>query len=109
MSTVPAMVSNLKAEGRYFSINVYWREPVPLNGILLNYTIKYTINGTSSTQTTKLTTFMISNLTLNMRVSNISVSATTGGGEGPLSEILNAFTLARPCKYCGLNFMRLKM
>ncbi len=93
----PGMINNLTLIRRYFSVIVTWDEPVPLNGILSYYTIKYTINGTRLTQNSTATNFTISNLSPNMRVSNITVSATTGGGEGQASIEYDVFTQTRPC------------
>ncbi len=93
----PGMTNNLTLIRQYFSVIVTWNEPVPLNGILSHYTIRYTLNGTNLTQNSTVTYSTISNLSPNMRVSNITISATTGGGEGPPSIEYDISTRPKPC------------
>ena len=73
-----------------------WTEPQPLNGILSHYTIQYSLNGIDLTNTTSNTEFSILNLNTSTTVSNIFISATTGGGKGPLSDVFNTSTLQKP-------------
>ena len=56
------------------------------------------MNGTRETHSTTDSIFSISNLTPNMTVHNITVSATTGGGQGPLTHIKSIRTSQRPGK-----------
>ncbi len=52
--------------------------------------IRYSLNGNHQLlQTTNNTNFSIPNLTPNTLVSDITVSATTGGGEGPTVMVAN--------------------
>ena len=83
-------------EAKYFSILLTWSAPEPLNGILAHYNIQYSVNGTRETHSTTDLIFSISNLTPNMTVHNITVSATTGGGQGSLTHITSISTLQRP-------------
>ncbi len=93
------MVHDISVAAALYSVNISWKEPEPLNGILVHYTIQYTINGTLQLlQTTNNTNFSIPNLTPNTLVSDITVSATTGGGEGPAVIAPNITTLSRPGK-----------
>ncbi len=93
------MVHDISVAAALSSVNISWKEPEPLNGILVHYTIQYTINRTLQLlQTTNNTNFSIPNLTPNTLVSDITVSATTGGGEGPAVTAPNITTLSRPGK-----------
>ncbi len=83
-------------EAKYFSILLTWSAPESLNGILMHYNIQYSVNGTRPTHATTDLIFSISNLTPNMTVHNITVSATTGGGQGPLAHIKGIRTLHAP-------------
>ena len=93
----PTEVRNLRSTSRILSVTLSWDVPNQLNGILLHYTIRYSINGTSQMpQTTSDTNFTISSLMADTSVSNISVIATTGGGDGPPTTTGDTQTLSRP-------------
>ncbi len=76
-----------------------WSEPVPLNGILTGYTIRYSVNGGNEiTRTTKETTYSILDLNPNTVVSNIRVTASTGAGDGPPQTLSDVTTPDRLCE-----------
>ncbi len=94
---VPSAVRELRGEAMLFSVVLTWSEPVPLNGILNRYTIRYSVNGSSEiTNTTENTTFSITDLDPNTVVSNIRVIAATGAGDGPPQMLTDITTLDRP-------------
>ncbi len=83
----------------FFSVLLTWSEPVPLNGILNRYTIRFSVNGSSEIiHTTRDTTFSITGLNPDTVVSNIRVLAATGAGDGPPHTIADIKILSRPCK-----------
>ncbi len=94
----PSAVRDLNGVAMLFSVMLTWSEPVPLNGILNRYTIRYSVNGSSEiTNTTRDTTFSITDLNPNTVVSNIRVIAATGAGDGPPPpQMLDITTLDRP-------------
>ncbi len=95
----PSAVRNLNGVAMLFSVMLTWREPDPLNGILNRYTIRYSVNGSSEiTNTTRDTTFSITDLNPNTVVSNIRVIAATGAGDGPPQMSSDITTLDRPCE-----------
>ena len=96
----PTAVRNLTGEPMLFSVLLTWSEPVPLNGILNRYTIRYSVNGSSEiTNTTRDTTFSITDLNPNTVVSNIRVIAATGAGDGPPQMLNDIITLDRPREF----------
>ena len=104
------MVRNLVSSASIFSVDLIWSEPAQLNGILNQYTILYSVNGSAPRRNkTTMTTFSISNLNPNTTVSNITVYATTGGGDGPSVMLQNVvITLDRPCEFqrvCFYDFL----
>ncbi len=100
----PSAVSELRGEAMLFSVVLTWREPVPLNGILNRYTIRYSVNGSSEiTNSTRDTTFSITDLNPNTVVSNIRVIAATGAGDGPPQMLSNIITLDKPCECYVIN------
>ncbi len=101
---VPTQVRNLKAVPMIFSIVFTWSEPVPLNGILNRYTIRYSVNGSSEiTNTTRDTTFSITDLNPNTVVSNIRVIAATGAGDGPPQMLNDVNTLDRYREFVNIH------
>ena len=92
------MVRNLIGTPKFYTVELTWEEPSQLNGILSQYTILYSIDGSALIRnTTTISAFSISNLNLNTLVSNITVYATTGGGDGPSVLLQNVIiTLDRP-------------
>ncbi len=97
----PSAVRGLNGVAMLFSVMLTWREPVPLNGILNRYTIRYSVNGSSEiTNTTRDTTFSITDLNPNTVVSNIRVIAATGAGDGPPQMLNDITTLDRPRECC---------
>ena len=97
MPTGPSAVRNLRGQPLYFSVVLMWAEPQPLNGLLQHYTVTYTVNGSSTlSNMTRTTSFTASNLYPNTQISDISVTATTGGGEGPAAILMSLATLDRP-------------
>ena len=69
--------------------------------------VLYSIDGSSLIRnTTTMTAFNISIINLNTMVSNISVYATTGGGDGPFVMLQTAiFTLDRPREFYNISVM----
>ncbi len=98
----PSAVRGLNGMAMLFSVMLTWREPDPLNGILSGYTIRYySVNGSSEiTNTTRGTTFSITDLNPNTVVSNIRVIAATGAGDGPPQMLTDITTLDRPGECC---------
>ncbi len=93
----PTSVRNLMYESRFFSVILSWDIPDSLNGILLYYNVKYTVNETNrKLETVKFNTFSISNLYPNTSITNVSVFATNqeGDGEPVILEITS--TLEKP-------------
>ena len=92
------MVHNLVGTPKLYSIDFTWDAPSQLNGILIHYTILYSVNGSALTRsTTTITTYNIIDLNPNTRVSNITVYASTGGGDGQSVMLQNAIiTLDKP-------------
>ncbi len=100
----PTEVRNLKSVPMIFSIVFTWSEPVPLNGILNRYTIRYSVNGSSEiTNTTRDTTFSITDLNPNTVVSNIRVIAATGTGDGPPQMLKDITTLDRYREFVNIH------
>ena len=98
----PSIVLNLAVIPRIFSIDLTWDEPAQLIGILSQYTILYSVNGSALIRnTTIMTTFSMIDLNPNLMVSNITVYATTGGGDGPSAMVVPnlIITLDRPCEH----------
>ena len=95
------MVRNLVGTPQLFTIDLTWDVPAQLNGILIQYTILYSVNGSALIRrTTTLTTFVIIDLNPNTRVSNITVYATTGVGDGPFEILQSAIiTFDRPREF----------
>ena len=95
------MVRNLIGTPKFYTVELTWEEPSQLNGILSQYTILYSINGSAPIRnTTTISAFSISNLNLNTLVSNITVYATTGGGDGPSVMLQNVIiTFDRPREF----------
>ena len=95
--TGPTEILSLDAKVGLFSVVLTWKEPILLYGILRHYTVQYTVNGTiQRLQTVNYNSFFISNLYPSTVVSDISVSAVTGGGTGPSVTIPNITTLDEP-------------
>lgn len=95
--TEPTAIYNLQLTAVLYSVLLSWQSPEQLNGMLLYYTLHYRVNG--SLQKPHITTnanFSITSLTPNTLVSDITVYATTGGGEGPVVMADNITTLDRP-------------
>ena len=96
-ATGPSAVTDLTGQPLCFSVVLMWAEPQPLNGLLQHYTVTYTVNGSSTLSTmTRTTSFTVSNLYPNTEISDISVTASTGGGEGPAAMLESLTTLDRP-------------
>ena len=95
------MVRNLVGTPKLYAIDLTWDAPSQLNGILVQYTILYSVNGSALIRrTTTSTTFITIDLNPNTRVSNITVYATTGGGDGPFVMLQSAIiTLDRPREF----------
>ncbi len=101
----PTAVRNLTGEPMLFSVLLTWSEPVSLNGILNRYTIRYSVNGSSEiTNTTRDTTFSITDLNPNIVVSNIRVIAATGAGDGPPQMLNDITTQDRPREFINVFF-----
>ena len=93
----PSAVTDLRGQSLYFSVVLMWAEPQPLNGLLQHYTVTYAVNGSSTlSNMTRTTSFTVSNLYPNTQISDISVTATTGGGEGPAEMLMSLTTLDKP-------------
>ena len=89
----PTEVLNLEGMARLFSVDLTWNEPAQPNGVIGSYTIQYSVNGSSLMSDMSTTTmFTISGLNPNTVVSNITVFATTGGGDSPLMRIQEPIT-----------------
>ena len=71
------------------SLLIQWEPPLIPNGIITHYTlyINYTNGSEISTRTVdgQFTLYLLEELTPYQRV-GVSISATTGGGEGPQSD-----------------------
>ena len=72
-----------------FSLLIEWEPPLIPNGIITHYTlyINYTNGSEISTRTidSQLTLYLLNGLSPYQEV-GVSISATTGGGEGPQSD-----------------------
>ena len=72
-----------------FSLLIQWEPPLIPNGIITHYTlyINYTNGSEISTRTidSQFTLYLLEGLTPYQEV-GVSISATTGGGEGPQSD-----------------------
>ena len=89
-----------------FGVLLTWSEPVPLNGILSNYTIRYSVSGgIERTATTRDTSYSITNLDPSTVISNIRVLAMTGAGDGPEQYIADITTLEKPGKMQLYNYV----
>jgi hypothetical protein len=98
-SIVPGPVLALMAHSRFTFIVLTWSAPQEPNGIIISYEVTYRVNDGSSitTNTTNLsTTFIISSLTPQTRVSGISVSAYTSIGHGEMTSLPDLKTLSIP-------------
>ena len=100
----PTSVRNLAGEAKLFSIILTWDVPVPLNGIIHNYTIRYSVGNNRTLTQSVDTMFTISNLRPSTEVYNITVWARTGGGDGPAEVQPTITTLKSP----GVLFTSLK-
>ena len=91
---VPTGVLNLMGTPDLISVELTWHEPSPPNGVITNYTITFSVNG-SSTITGKSidTRFKIAGLRPQTVVSGITVTASTRIGSGPLVTYRNITTL----------------
>ncbi len=81
---------------KLFSVILTWGVPEQPNGVILHYTIQYSVNGAIYTTTDNSTSYSITGLSSSTPVTNIAISATTGGGEGPPGFGRNVTTLNRP-------------
>ena len=92
-------MSDLIALTKFTSIDLTWNPPQEPNGIVISYEVTYRVTGSNlnTTNTTKLiTTFIISLLTPQTTVSDISVSAYTSIGAGESATIADQTTLEEP-------------
>lgn len=97
---VPGPVSGLTARPTEFSIVLTWSAPQEPNGVIINYEVTYSVNGSTlvTANTTDLSTaFTIPRLTIGIVVSSVSVSAYTGIGRGEATR-LEDITIAPLCK-----------
>ena len=93
-------MSNLTINVTLTSVNLFWSPPEQHNGILTRYEVTYRLNHNSQITMISIenlsTTFTIQSLTPETGVVDISVSAYTSAGQGPLVMGPNVFTLTRP-------------
>ena len=102
---VPGPVSDLTALPKFTSIDLTWSAPQEPNGVIISYEVTYRVTGSNlvTTNTTDLsTTFSISSLTPQTKVSNISVSAYTRIGPGEVATIADQTTLEEPRELFGV-------
>ena len=99
-SSAPGPVSNLTGTPTLTTVVLTWSPPQQLNGIILNYTVTYRVNGsTPVTRNTDTTTFTIPSLFPQTTISDISVRASTGAGPGLEMTLEDVVTLTQPSEY----------
>ncbi len=96
LCSAPGAVSDLVGVPTVTSIMLTWSPPEEPNGVILGYEVTYNIDDNATS--TNLTSFTISSLTPETRVSNISVTAYTVAGHGELATLDNITTLPEKCK-----------
>ena len=90
---VPGVVSGLRSNPRFTSMDITWAPPESPNGIILCYEVTYTINNSAPvTNSTELNTIItIPRLTPGTRVF-VSVSAYTSVGQGVPAKLTDLIT-----------------
>ncbi len=96
----PSEVHSIVVHPKLFSVLLMWSVPKQTNGIIIHYTIQYYVNEMSRifNTTNNITRYSITGLNSSTLVSYITISATTGAGEGPVTNVRNITTLDRPGK-----------
>ena len=83
------------------AILLQWQPPLLPNGIINHYTlyINYTNSSEISTRSVddQYTLYLLDGLSVNQEV-GVSISSTTGGGEGPRSSYVFSTTKGAICK-----------
>ena len=101
--TVPSTPPNAVISSGLSSsaILLQWEPPLLPNGIINRYTlyINYTNNNEISTRSVddQYTLYLLDGLNVNQEV-GVSISSTTGGGEGPRSSYVFSITKGAICK-----------
>ena len=102
-------MSNLAGTPKFTSIVLTWSPPQEPNGVIISYEVTYTVNGNNTVRvnTSDLsTTFTISSSTPRTRVSDITVTAYTGIGQGEPANLPDQSTLElrelSPLHACGI-------
>ena len=97
-NTAPTEPQNFVLEtitGSPRQLQARWSAPDPANGIIMTYTIRCTSNTQPPDSFTDVAGNMLSFILDNLRPYtsySCNVSATTGGGEGPATEMMTAQT-----------------
>ena len=101
LTTGPTEVRDLRGVPNLITIDLSWLEPVPANGIIIQYTITYSVNGSTPTiNISSRSRFTVPDLLPGTLVSNITVFASTRIGPGPAVTVPYAIaTLTAPCKF----------
>ena len=92
-------MSNLAGTPKFTSIVLTWSPPQEPNGVIISYEASYEANGNNTVRvnTSDLsTTFTISSLTPQTRVSAITVTAYTIAGRGEPANLPDQTTLEAP-------------
>ena len=102
-SSAPGPVTNLMGKPTLKTVVLTWSHPRNLNGILRPYTVTYRVNGsnpvTRNTDDQDTTTLTIPSLFPQTTISDISVTASTGGGPAPEVTLEDVVTLTQPREY----------
>ena len=98
-TTGPSEIRNLMATATLFSVEVTWLEPVPANGVIVQYIIRYAVNGSNGisliTNYSSSMMFRIVGLSPGTVVYDITVAASTTAGAGPSLTLPNPVTTLR--------------
>ena len=105
-------MSYLAGTPKFISIVLTWSPPQEPNGVIISYEVTYTVNGNNTVRvnTSDLTTtFTISSLTPQTRVSAITVTAYTRIGQGEPANLPDQTTLElrelSPCIILTVNYV----
>ena len=98
--SAPGPVSNLMGIPTLTTVVFTWSPPQQPNGIITQYTVTFSVNGSAPiTRNPDTTTFTIQSLFPQTTISDISVRASTSAGPGPEITLEDVVTLTRPHEY----------
>ena len=102
---MPGFVAGLTGQVTFFTVELSWSPPQVPNGVIISYDVMFTVNDSTPIHTTNMAatssapSCIISDLTPQTSISDITVTARTRIGPGPPTAFSDIFTtLCEPHK-----------